>query len=939
MNRREFIKLSAGVAALASFCPCSTLTADSTKKKRPNIIYINTDDWGIGKVPAYGFDNAHNTLIKTPNLNQLAADGMRFTNAYSGNAVCGPSRCSLLTGRHPGHAIWRANSPEPPHQPWPPKKPMLGTVARQAGYTTAAFGKVSAGGQDTPENITGYGWDYWLGFLGHVDCRDYYSPVIWENGKQISLPANNQDALKDTDLMKNDNGVVGEGKGTFIEDLYADKIIEFITANKDKPFFVYFASTVPHGGRPGGLRVPALEGYDQYENLSRAEQVYCAMLTRHDRNVGRIRNAVEKLGLADNTIIMWTSDNGDENSYYKRTNTFDGNGPYRNMKRSLYEGGIRAPLIAWWPGHIKAGSTCSLVTAQWDLMPTMADAGGQSAGAYMDGISILPTLVGRAEEQTKREYLYWEFSGSQQAVRMSNWKAYRKGGPGNPTELYRLDLDVGERRDIADQHPDIVAKAEKIMRDEHTYHPDSEKLNQKHVPGQPNFLLVFVDDMGWRDWGGNANPYVVTPNIDRLAEQAVVFEQGYVNAANCAPSRCALLTGQYPPRTGFYAVNTIHRAGKNSRARLSLNDVQETVVIAKEKVTFAEALKKAGYRTAMYGKWHVGGYPKGTGILPDQQGFDDTYVLDGLDKKKLFAKNKDPKQMFTCSQRAMDFAEKSVKEGKPFMIYLAHQAPHVPKQYKPESLKNIQNRDVENPLKTDDGYAAMVYDLDASIGLLLDKLDALKIRDNTVVIFLSDNGAVPSVTTVPPLRAYKGAYYEGGIRVPYFISWTGHFEPATNHTPVSAIDLYPTMLELAGVKDIDAHLEGYPIDGESLVPLLKGQSMDERALYWHFPGYLQRNPRYTHTRSGKFRAEPVSVIRRGDWKLMMFMEEWSLDGGREKMDTNNAIELYNLKDDISEQHNLALKEPEIRDRLLDELLAWQKNIGAPIPKEPANIEN
>jgi arylsulfatase A-like enzyme len=189
---------------------------------------------------------------------------------------------------------------------------------------------------------------------------------------------------------------------------------------------------------------------------------------------------VEKLGLLGNTIILWTSDNGNTDSYYGNTRTFDGTGPYRGKKGSLYEGGTRAPLIACWPGHIKAGSTCSLVTAQWDLIPTVADAGGQPARAYMDGISILPTLAGRPEEQLQREHLYWEFRGSQQAVRMGDWKAYRKGGPGNPIELYRLDLDEGEEHDLAAQHPDIIAKVEEIMRKEHAYHPEADLLNQKN---------------------------------------------------------------------------------------------------------------------------------------------------------------------------------------------------------------------------------------------------------------------------------------------------------------------------------------------------------------------------------------------------------------------------------------------------------------------------
>jgi arylsulfatase A len=191
------------------------------------------------------------------------------------------------------------------------------------------------------------------------------------------LPKNTPKALAGTSLLnRKGTGVVTDGKGTFIEDLYCDKAIEFMTANKDRPFFIYYASTVPHGGRPGGMRVPSLEGYDQMK-LTKLEKVYCALLTRHDRNVGRLMDAMKELGIEKKTIIIWTSDNGDEDSYYKRTKTFDGNGPFRGVKRSLYEGGIRAPMLASWPGTIAPNSTSHLQTTQWDLMPTLADAGGQ----------------------------------------------------------------------------------------------------------------------------------------------------------------------------------------------------------------------------------------------------------------------------------------------------------------------------------------------------------------------------------------------------------------------------------------------------------------------------------------------------------------------------------------------------------------------------------
>jgi len=455
-------------------------------------------------------------------------------------------------------------------------------------------------------------------------------------------------------------------------------------------------------------------------------------------------------------------------------------------------------------------------------------------------------------------------------------------------------------------------------------------LGTTALANQPNIVFFFIDDMGWKDWSGGGSDYFETPNIDRIANQGMTFTQGYVNAANCAPSRCALLTGQYPPRNDFYTVKSIHR-GNPKMDRLSLADVPESNVMPLERTTFAEAMKKAGYRTGMYGKWHVG-------HTPGEQGFDDVNDRGG-DNKRGPIRNDDPKQIFTYTRNAMEFAEESVSAGKPFLIYLAHHAVHIRHEARPDTFELYKKKkggafhDTVKPI-----YGAMMSDLDTSIGMMLDKLEQLGIQDDTVIIFLSDNGGPPdNGASQAPLRSWKGCYYEGGIRVPFLVSWPGKIKAGTvDDTPVMAIDLYPTMLELAGVKDLDAHLDGYAIDGESLLPVLLGTGdLKERSLFWHFPAYLVGKEKYTGARDyPKYRQQPVSVIRRGDWKLMMYMEEWSLDGGFEKRDVNNSLELYHLKTDIGESKNLALKNPEMRDRLLAELLEWQKSIGAPIPKAP-----
>jgi arylsulfatase A-like enzyme len=275
----------------------------------------------------------------------------------------------------------------------------------------------------------------------------------------------------------------------------------------------------------------------------------------------------------------------------------------------------------------------------------------------------------------------------------------------------------------------------------------------------------------------------------------------------------------------------------------------------------------------------------------------------------------DPKHMFKYTREAMQFAESCVKEEAPFLIYLSHHAVHNPIQSRPATLAACKSWPVGERHRGVK-YAAMLSDTDASLGMFMAKLEELGIDDNTCVVFLSDNGGTPRATQAP-LRGFKGMLYEGGIRVPFVVRWPGRFAPAVLDTPVMAIDLYPTLLELAGVPAP----ADYELDGRSLVPLLNGaaETWEERAMFWHFPAYLDK------------RGRPSTVVMKGDWKLFLWLEPWVLDGGRDAIDTNGAVELYNLKDDIGEKRNAALTHKDVRDALLDELLAWQQRVEAPIP--------
>ncbi len=438
---------------------------------------------------------------------------------------------------------------------------------------------------------------------------------------------------------------------------------------------------------------------------------------------------------------------------------------------------------------------------------------------------------------------------------------------------------------------------------------------------KPNIILVLADDLGWKDVGYQGTDFMETPNIDRLAGQGMVFTAGYAGAGNCAPSRACLLSGTYTPRHGVYAVGSTDRGPKKSQR---LVPVPNKSGLAKKNITLADALKSAGYVTGIFGKWHLSGPD---GAEPGEQGFDVVFQSSGGWSKH---EPSNPKGIYSLTQAAGEFMEKN--KNRPFFLYLPHYAIHVAQQARAATLERFKSKKPgaqhNNPL-----YAACTYDLDDGVGILLKKLADLGLEENTLVVFTSDNGGTQQ-SSQEPLRGNKGGYYEGGIREPFIVRWPGVTKPGSRcDVPVINVDLFPTFLSAAGV-DAPA---GKTLDGDSLVPLLKGEgALKRKSIFWHFPGYLD-NPvirgRELDVRTG-FRTRPVSVIHKGDWKLHLFLEEWQLDGGRAKLTENHAVELYNLKDDVGERNDLSNKNTAMRDELLDELLAWQKSVNAPLPVRP-----
>jgi arylsulfatase len=459
-------RLAVACLALALFAPHAT-AAD----RPPNIVLIIADDLGCFELGCYG-----QKIIKTPNVDKLAEGGMKFTHFYAGCAVCAPSRCALMTGLHMGHATIRTNRATPPEGQWPIRATDV-TVAellKAKGYVTGAMGKWGLGMWDTTGSPLKHGFDHFYGYNCQAHAHTHYPTYLYRDGKRFELPGN--------------DGAKGD---SYSQDLFEKEAIAFLEKYKDKPFFLYLPFIVPHVA----IQVPedslaeykgklgddpaydgTIKGKASYRPHPAPHAGYAAMVTRMDRSVGRIMDKLKALGLEKNTLVIFTSDNGPTHNVGGADSTFfKSAGTLRGMKGSLYEGGIRVPFIAYWPGTIKPATTSGERFYFPDVLPTLCDIAGAKTPDKLDGISFLPTLIGQGK-QKPHEFLYWEFPsyGGQQAVIAGNWKAVRQNLAKGvvTTELYDLSKDESESTNVAAKHPDVLAKLEKLLKDQHTPNPD-----------------------------------------------------------------------------------------------------------------------------------------------------------------------------------------------------------------------------------------------------------------------------------------------------------------------------------------------------------------------------------------------------------------------------------------------------------------------------------
>ena len=483
-------RIGFALVALIAFAP-SVLAADATL--RPNIVFILADDLGYGDVGCFG-----QTKIRTPNIDRLAATGMKLTQHYSGNAVCAPSRCVLMTGFHPGHAFIRDNRQYKPGQegqyPIPAETVTLPKLLKKQGYITGAFGKWGLGAPNTTGEPLNQGIDRFFGYNCQAVAHNFYPTQLWSDRETVKLnnPAFGAHQKLPEGADPKDSASYTRYRGNeFAPDRITEQAVKFITANKDKPFFLYYPTTVPHlalqvpddslkeyAGKFPEEPYPGGRGYLPHPTPHAA---YAAMVTRLDREIGKLMDTVKDAGLSERTIFVFTSDNGPLYDRLGGTDTefFDSARGLRGRKGSLYEGGFRVPGIVTWAGHIRPGTTSNRVTGFEDWLPTLLDLAGDSAAIpkTLDGISFAPTLLGK--EQPERPFLYREFPGygGQQCVRVGDWKAVRqrlnpgpkqKNAKPGDIELYHLATDPNEVTDVAAKHPEMVKKLAAILQEQHT---------------------------------------------------------------------------------------------------------------------------------------------------------------------------------------------------------------------------------------------------------------------------------------------------------------------------------------------------------------------------------------------------------------------------------------------------------------------------------------
>ena len=463
--------------AVSMFAQEGAKPADGSLATKPNIVYVLADDLGWGEVGCYGQDK-----IRTPHIDRLAEQGMLFTQHYSGSTVCAPSRCVLLTGKHTGNAVvrnnwenggWGADEPEGQY-PLPEEEVTIAEILKDQGYATSCVGKWGLGGPETVGHPNNQGFDHFYGYLCQRKAHNYYPSHLWRNQEKhvINDGEYYRAHQKITEPLESESEYRSRyDRKDYSPDLMRDEAVQFIRDHSDQPFFLYYASPIPHvaiqapwddiHAYPADWDQEHYLGQKSYLPHPRPRAAYAAMITRLDEEIGALLDELDKQGVADNTIVIVSSDNGTTYAGGVDYDFFDSTAHLRGLKGSLYEGGVRVPMVVRWPGQVEPGSTTDFISGFQDILPTIADITGAEA-VESDGHSILPTLKGL--QQPPHGPMYWEI-GSKQAVRDGRWKAVRNGlRKGDMTiQLFDLETDPSESRDVAAEHPEVLERMATLM--------------------------------------------------------------------------------------------------------------------------------------------------------------------------------------------------------------------------------------------------------------------------------------------------------------------------------------------------------------------------------------------------------------------------------------------------------------------------------------------
>lgn len=878
---------------------------------RPNIVLIFVDDLGYGDIGPFG-----NKANQTPNLDRMASEGNVLRQFYVANTACTPSRAALMTGTY-AHRIGMDGDVLFPgeRRGLNPTESTIAEVLRARGYATGCFGKWHLG--DQPQFLPlAQGFDRYFGIpysndmwpgnrKGHRHFKQPYTPLpVLAQNKAVAYISDGEDQ-------------------SLLCEAVTDHAVDFIESHKDTPFFCYVPHASVHHPRYVRPELVARAGGD----LDRAavEEV--------DSSVGRLLDTIRDLGLGEKTLVIFTSDNGGAHGMTM--------GPLRGGKGGpKYEGHMRAPTITWWPGVVPAGVETNEIAVTTDLLPSLARLTGAEVpdDRVIDGKDTLDVLLGKPGAVSPHTVLYYEVD----AIRRGPWKLVRKGPK---RELYHLDNDLGEREDVAATHPDIASELDglltahakavesasrpagfappgtaKMLIDEpgsvprlRNYLERSETTTSTNTQPQaaepplaksnapkeasstrsrrPNIVLIVADDQGWNGLStpmdpanpGSGSSYFRTPSLATLARQGTRFSQAYSPAPTCSPSRHAIQFGRSPTSLGIFGGDGIRPGEINADPTAAL----------------AHCIKRVdpAYACAHLGKWHIA-------FKPEALGYDEVaYSGKGPEGNPNAQSSdpRDPKFIFSLTKKANAFIETQAETGRPFFIQISHYADHLRYAALPETVQKYKTQygGDATPYHNDPLWAAMNENLDTGVGMVLDKLDELGIADNTYVIYTADNGFEDKHDFGKPVdergyykafpqRSHKYHVSEGGVRVPFIIR--GPKAPAGAHSPapVAGIDIFPTVLDIVG------GLDQAPADVEGGSLLAHLESGNEEPVPRSNPFFVFK---FT-----KPRAPYDAAIVQGDHKLI-------------KDFATNSVFLFNLKDDIGEQNNLATANPDRANRM------------------------